>query len=136
MGNYFSKGSQTTYKTFNLKATYDQPDEAQKHTGTYCLTYMYFVLKQQSVLLAIEIKLTNLLASMFLFFFELAIVLQSPEAKNEVSFTFNWNGFKTFEMVVSTGGVMTICEPASHASHANFAFKSKHPFQIALINSY
>ena len=28
--------------------------------------------------------------------------------------------------------VMTICEPASHA---NFAFKSKHPFQIALINS-
>ena len=78
---------------------YDQPDEA--HTGTYCLTY--FVLKQQSVLLAIEIKLTNLLASMFLFFFELAIVLQSPEAKNEVSFTFNWNGFKTFEMVVSTG---------------------------------
>ena len=32
--------------------------------------------------------------------------------------------------------VMTICEPASHASHANFAFKSKHPYQIALINCY
>ena len=28
---------------------------------------------------------------------------------------------------------LTICDPASHA---NFAFKSKHPFQIALINSY
>ena len=25
---------------------------------------------------------------------------------------------------------------ASHVSHANFAFNSKHPFQIALINCY
>lgn len=28
-----------------------------------------------------------------------------------------------------------MCEPVSHARHANLAFKSKHPFQIALMNS-
>ena len=30
----------------------------------------------------------------------------------------------------------TVEGSAKCASHANFAFKSKHPFQIALINSY
>lgn len=29
----------------------------------------------------------------------------------------------------------TICEPARYASHASLALKSKHPFQVALINS-
>ena len=58
MGNYFSKGSRTTYKT--LKATCD-PSEAQKHTYVRCF----------ETKVSFEIKLT-LLASMFLFFFELA----------------------------------------------------------------
>ena len=31
-------------------------------------------------------------------------------------------------------GGWTICKPARHVSHANFAFKSKHSFQIALID--
>ena len=58
MGNYFSKGSRTIYKT--LEATYDR-SEAQKHT-----IRRYFETK-----VSFEIKLI-LLALMFPFFFELA----------------------------------------------------------------
>ena len=58
MGNYFSKGSRTIYKT--LKVTYDQ-SEAPKHTYVRCF----------ETKVSFEIKLT-LLASTFLFLFELA----------------------------------------------------------------
>ena len=43
--------------------------------------------------------------------------------------------FRWFRFGVPGFSTCPICKPARHARNANFAFKSKHPLQIALINS-
>ena len=70
------------------------------------------------------------------------IVPRSLREITSSSLDFSIEGFRKGDLEqvyssVNMGRDWTICEPASHtASHANFIFKSKHPFQTALINCY